>query len=330
MPHIPDEVSYIFQAKVLSSGRLAAPPPPVPESFDFFFPSLIVTSHGKFASIYPFGHPLVLALGVRVGAVWLIPPLLGAACVTLMFAIGRRVYNARTALLAALMMAASPFFLMNASSFMSHNTAVFYILASLLFLACARKRPVLYPVISGVFFGLVFNTRPLTATALALPFGAMLLSLLLPRGQRASGAKQIGAFVLGGLLMLGAYWLYNLGTNGTLQGGYEAGGDVGQVVGFGGQNTVANGMQNDLTQLAFFSLVLNGWPRYIGLMFVLLPFILGTRRTWDWFMLACAVSVMGVYTLYLENGVAYGPRYWYESIPFLMILAARGAERAAE
>lgn len=328
MPHIPDEVSYIFQAKVLSSGRLAAPQPPVPESFDFFFPSLIVTSHGKFASVYPFGHPLMLAIGVRIGALWLIPPLVGAACVTMMFAIGRRVYNVRTGMLAALILAGSPFFLMNASNFMSHNTAVFYLLASLLFLAFARKRPVLYPLLSGVFFGLVFNTRPLTTTALVLPFGAMLLSSLLPRGQRASGAKQIGAFVLGGLLMLGAYGLYNFGSTGTLSSGQA--GDVGQVVGFGGLNTVTNGMQNELTQLAFFSLVLNGWPRYIGLMFVLLPFVLATKNKWDWFMLACAVSVTGVYTLYLENGVAYGPRYWYESIPFLMFLAARGAERAAE
>ncbi len=328
--HIPDEVSYLFQAKILASGRFAADPPPVPESFDFFFPSLIVTSHGKFASVYPFGHPLVLAVGMRIGAVWLIPPLLGAGCVAMTFAIGRRLFNARTGMLAALMMAASPFFLMNASSFMSHNTAVFYILAALLFLSFADRRPVLFPLLSGVFFGLLFNTRPLTSIALAFPFGVMLLSFLLPRAQRARGAKQIGAFVLGGLLMLVAYWLYNFGTTGTFQGGYQVSGDVGQVVGFGGKNTVANGMQNELVQLAFFSLVLNGWPRYIGLMFVLLPFILGTTSKWDWFMLACAVAVMGVYTLYLENGVAYGPRYWYESLPFLMFLAARGAERAAE
>lgn len=330
VPHVPDEVSYLFQAKIFSSGRLAASPPPVPASFDFFFPSLIATSHGKFASVYPFGHPLMLALGMRIGAVWLVPPLVGATCVMLMFAIGRRVYNTRTALLATLMLAASPFFLMNASSFMSHNTAVFYLLASMVFLAFAQKRPVLFPLAAGLFFGLVFNTRPLTAIALVPPFGVMLLTSLLPRGGRTQGVKQIGAFILGGMLMLGAYYLYNLGTTGTFQSGYQTGGDVGQVVGFGGKNTVANGMQNELTQLAFFSLVLNGWPRYIGLMFVLLPFILGSRHKWDWFMLACAVSVMGVYTLYLENGVAYGPRYWYESMPFLMFLAARGAERSAE
>jgi hypothetical protein len=43
-----------------------------------------------------------------------------------------------------------------------------------------------------------------------------------------------------------------------------------------------------------------------------------------------AVSVVGVYTLYGENGVAYGPRYWYEAVPFLVLLTARGAETAAE
>ena len=219
---------------------------------------------------------------------------------------------------------------MHASSFMSHNTAVFYLLASLLFLTLADKRPLLFPLLAGIFFGLVFNTRPLTSLALVAPFGFMLLSFLIPRERRPVAAKQIAAFIVGGLLMLVAYWLYNLGSNGTLGGGYQTGGDVGAVVGFGDKNSVAIGMQNEQTQLAFLSLVLNGWPRYIGLMFVLLPFALGTRNRWDWFFLACAVSVVGVYTLYAENGVAYGPRYWYESIPFLVLLTARGAETAGE
>ena len=335
LPHVPDSVSYIFQAKLLASGRLAAPPPPVEEVFDFFFPPFIFLSGDKWASIYPFGHPLMLAIGARLGAIWLIPPLLGAASVALVFAIGRKIYSARVGLLAALLLATSPFFLMTASNFMAHNTAVFYLLGSLLFLAIIDRRPFLFGLLAGLFFGLVFNTRPLTATALILPFSLYLLTLILPRGRRLMGVTQVSAFVVGGLLMLGAFWLYNLGTTGdAFTNGYQA--STGQTsgpqdfVGFGGANSVNIGIQNEQTQMAYLLLVLNGWPRYIGLMFVLLPFIFATRHRWDWFLLGCAVMVMGVYILWRGNGVMHGPRYWYEAIPFLMLLAARGGDRAAE
>ena len=335
LPHVPDAVSYIFQAKLLASGRLAAPPPPVEDVFEFFFPPFIFLSGDKWASIYPFGHPLMLAIGARLGAIWLIPPLLGAASVALIFAVGRKVYSARVGLLAALLLATSPFFLMTASNFMAHNTAVFYLLGSLLFLAIIDRRPFLFGLLAGLFFGLVFNTRPLTAAALLPPFSLYLMTLILPRGRRLMGVTQVGAFVVGGLLMLGAFWLYNLGTTGdAFTNGYQAStgrtGGPQEFVGFSGANTVNIGIQNEQTQMAFLLLVLNGWPRYIGLLFVMLPFILATRRRWDWFLLGCAVMVMGAYTLWRGNGVMHGPRYWYEAIPFLMLLAARGGDRAAE
>ena len=335
MPHVPDAVSYIFQAKLLASGRLAAPPPPVADVFDFFSPPFIILSDDKWASVYPFGHPLMLAIGARLGAIWLIPPLVGAASVILVFAIGRKVFHTSVGLLAALLLATSPFFLMTASNFMAHNTAAFYILASLLFLAFIDKRPILYGVLAGLFFGLVFNTRPLSAAALMLPFGIYLLSLVLPQGRRLVGVKQISGFMLGGLVMLGAYWFYNLGTTGdAFTSGYQAAtvasGGLGESFGFDGRHSVNIGIQNEATQMTFLLLVLNGWPQYIGLTFVLLPFILGTRHRWDWFLLGSAVFLMGAYTLWRGSAIMHGPRYWYEAAPLLMLLAARGADRAAE
>jgi 4-amino-4-deoxy-L-arabinose transferase-like glycosyltransferase len=330
MPHVPDEVAYIFQAKLLASGHLSAQQPPVPEVFDFFYQPLIDVSDGRWASVYPLGHPLALAIGVKLHAIWLIPPLLGAACVLLIFAVGRRLYGDRIGLLAALLMVTSPFFLMTASNFMSHNTATFYLLASLLFVVMIDKRPFLYGLLAGLFFGLVFNTRPLTGIALIPPFAVLLLSLLWPRDRWQAGARQVGGFLVGGLIMLGAFLLYSYGTTGNaLTGGYQTSADFSDVVGFSGEHSVDLGIQNEHIQMATLLLVLNGWPRYVGLMFVLLPFVLGTRNRWDWFFLASAVSVMGAYTLWGGEVVLYGPRYWYEAMPFFLLLTARGADRAA-
>jgi hypothetical protein len=39
---------------------------------------------------------------------------------------------------------------------------------------------------------------------------------------------------------------------------------------------------------------------------------------------------MGAWTLFENGGVAYGPRLWFETLPFLMLLSARGIDRAAD
>ena len=102
--------------------------------------------------------------------------------------------------MAAVLLATSPFFLMQSSSFMSHNTAALYILVSLVFIL-KRERPLLYGLIAGVCFGLAFNTRPLSAVALAPSYGLLLLSYLVREETRRDGIRHIVAFVVGALLM---------------------------------------------------------------------------------------------------------------------------------
>jgi hypothetical protein len=73
MPHVPDELAYIFQAKLLSGFHLTAPVPPVAAVFDYFYPPFILVYHGHWTGVYPFGHPLMLAIGAKIGAMWLVP-----------------------------------------------------------------------------------------------------------------------------------------------------------------------------------------------------------------------------------------------------------------
>jgi len=328
-PHVQDDVSYVFQAKILASGRFAAPPPPVPEVFDYANPPFVVAVHGKWASVYPFGHPLALAAGEAFGMMWIIPPLLGGATIFLTFAIGRKMYGAGTGLLAALLLASSPFFFMTASNFMSHNTAAFYLLMCVLFLITTGRRPFWYGLGAGLFFGLLFNTQSLSAVGVMAPLGCFLLARLLPSADRKAGALRLGGFVAGGLLMFVAYMLYNVATRGDpLATGYAAAGFQ-SAVGFGGEHSVNNGVLNEHIHMTYLLLVLNGWPVWIGLMFVLALLGLATRNVWDYFLLGCAVFLIGAYTFFIGHGTSYGPRYWYPATPFLMLLMARGADRAA-
>jgi hypothetical protein len=327
VPHVPDEVSYMFQAKLLASGRLLGDIPPVKDAFYFYSPPFLFERGDQWAGAYPFGHPLVLAVGEFFGQMKLVPSIVGAISVALIFGAGSRLYNRRVALLAALLFAGSPFFLMQSSSFMSHNTAVMYILASLFF-TVRRDRPLVYGLLGGIFFGLALNTRPLSTVALVPPFAVLLFFGAFAAEGRIVAAKHTGAFVIGGLLLVTAMLAQNHGITGDPFNSGYAHGDTSQIFGFSRGHTLDIGLRNEQAQLMSLLLVLNGWPAVVGLGFVLAPFLLGSRNRYDYVMLACALLPMAIYVGYRFSGVYEGPRYWYEAVPFLILLTARGAEAA--
>ncbi len=88
MPHVPDSVAYLVQAKIFASMHVTADVPAVPASFSYFDPPMLIAEDGRWFSVFPFGHSLFLAVGEILGAVWLIPPLLGALSVLLIYRIG--------------------------------------------------------------------------------------------------------------------------------------------------------------------------------------------------------------------------------------------------
>lgn len=333
MPHVPDSVAYVFQAKIFSSLRLAADPAPARQSFAFFHPDFLLVVGERWFSQYPFGHPLLLAVGQIFGAPWLIPPLLGAITVYLMWRIGNHVYGASAGLLAAVLLCFSPFFLMTASNFMAHNTAVFFVVAMLFLLVRPSQRRLLCMFGAGVFLGLLFNTRPLVSVMLMVPLGLLfaydLARATLPRPRLL---REYASFGTGALLLLGAYFLYNELTTGSfLDSGYAVMGTFSESsFGFSGRHSVAVGVQNEQVLLSLFLLVVNGWPLVVGFALVMMPFVLGAANKWDVFLLGAMCFIAAGQVLYVNPAIMHGPRYWYELMPFFMLLSARGAKVLAE
>ena len=336
IPHVPDSVGYTFQAKIFASFRLTADAPPVRESFSYFNPHMLVVVDGRWFSHYPFGHPMFLAFGQILGkiwlvppVIWLVPPVLGAACVALIYAIGKRLYSVSTGLLATVLLLSSPFFLMTASNFMSHNTAAFTILAALFLLTLRTKRRIIAMFVAGVFIGLLFNIRPLTAAAFIPVLGAFMGYELLRAGPgRLQLLREDVAFSAGALLLLGAYFFYNQMTTGDFNTtAYEIQGTFNDnYVGFSGTHSITAGIQNQQELLSLLLLVANGWPVVIGLIVAVLPFLLGTKNKWDYFLGASILAIIGAPIIYGGSAIMHGPRYWYEALPFLILLTARGFE----
>jgi hypothetical protein len=67
-----------------------------------------------------------------------------------------------------------------------------------------------------------------------------------------------------------------------------------------------------------------GWPFYLALAVVVLPFVLWCASRWDLLFAASTLSLMGAYFFFWWPGVTFGVRYWSAAIPWLALLAARG------
>src|SRR6266545_1669429 len=131
MPHIDDSVSNYFQAKYFAAGHLFLPAPPDTQSFQV--DQTVVEPTKWYGYAFPV-WPIVLAVGVRVGAPWLVNPILGGVLILLGHALVRRRCDRGTANVTVLLLAVSPWLIFMSAEFMAHPlTGVLVLLAALAF-----------------------------------------------------------------------------------------------------------------------------------------------------------------------------------------------------
>lgn len=336
LPHLEDEVAYLYQAKVMARGALWAPEPENPTPFWVPF---VLTVNGRRFSKYPPGWPAVLALGVRVGAGWLVNPLLGALAVPLLVLLGRDLFDRPTALLAALLMISSPMFLVLSGTLMAHALAM--TLGLVFMLAYYRTERALlaggraprWAVLGGVALGWVVITRPLTAVCLAIPFVGLTLWHI-GKDIRQAGAvrRTLLAFAPmagAGLVVAALYPLYVWALTGdpttnlyTLWWPYDKVG-FGPDIGPGNGHTLRQAFFNARADLKFWASDLFGWP-WVSWLFVIPGLVAWRRSAWAWTLLALFPTFVGVHLAYWVGSQVYGTRYYYEALPALALLTAAG------
>mgnify|MGYP001316202906 CR=1 FL=1 len=344
LPHTEDEVAFLFQAATLARGHLVAPAPPVPDAFAIPF---VIVRDGIWFGKYPPGYPLVLALGVLAGYPPIVNALSAGFCVLLVVALAHRVYDFPTGLLAATLLAASPFFLLQAASFMAHTVCLLLTLMFLLSFAATLRKPTLaraFPGAAAVV--LLVLARPLTAVGVLLPFAVWSLWRL----WRCPTWRPIAlCYAAGGLLGSIGLLAYNrLTTGNPFLFGYELWWPFDKV-GFGsgispdGRHTLAEGILNTRSNIQLLEEVLYGWPGRLDLLPALLGIVLAAIRlalhplrqiarsravpldvAFDLALAAQATTLIAVHVAYWTPGQMYGPRYYFEALGAIVILSARG------
>ncbi len=175
-----DENVYTFMARTFASGRLYLES--MPEPVRPFFNNQFIINDGKWYGIYFPGHPALLALGERFHLMHWVPTVSATLTVPLTFAVGRRVFGPRAALLALPLLALSPFFILSSATLLGHSTAGLLLMAFLYSTVRVLERPerMVWWLAAGIALAWTGLTRPVSAAAFALPW-LVLLALSLRR-----------------------------------------------------------------------------------------------------------------------------------------------------
>jgi len=132
VPHVEDGVAYLYQAKTFLAGGFYQPSPPAAMAFDARFCWIFMDDLGRSYGIFPPGWPLLLAAGVTAGVPWLVNPLLVGLGLLLVWKLVNLTDDRPTAALAIVLLALSPFVVLQGASFMSHPATLLWILVAML------------------------------------------------------------------------------------------------------------------------------------------------------------------------------------------------------
>jgi Ca2+/Na+ antiporter len=329
IPHIHDECAYVFQAKIFLTGRLYAPSPCAKEFFDF--PHVI--NNGRWYSMYTPGYPFLLMLGLIFQAPWIINPLLASLAIFLFYFLGKEIYNRQIGILAALLGAASIWFLLMSSTMMSHTSSLFFACFFLLYLFRSLKNPSLANgALTGIGLGMAFLIRPYNAVLFSFPF-LVYYAFHFFRDMRLK-LKNAMAFALTTIAIISALLVYNQLTNGDpLKMGYIVHHGRSYAMIFGRPATLEYdytpmfGTVQALDNLKALNSDLFGWP--LSSFWALLPLfwlvkIESSDRKKDLLLAISFVFFLAGVYFFWGSFVFLGARMLFETVPFFLLLSARG------
>lgn len=331
-PHLQDEVAHLHQARSFAAGRVTMPPAPVPEAFDYY---LLDQRIDRTSLAQPPGYALLLAPAVWLGADWLVNPLLGGLNVWLLYLVLRKLFEPPVPVLGALLLAASPWHLFLAMSFMNHTSML---TAMLLAAMGVLSGGVMAAAGAGAALGWLSFTRPLDGAAFA---GLCLIWMLMRRkpwpallaAAAATGAlvlpynRAITSDALRAPLVDYMDRIFGAGTN-SLGFGVNRGlpWPLDPFPGHGLADVIVNAQLNAST----LNTELFGWAAG-SLVFLLAFAAISKWGSVDRWLATMAATAVAVYSLYwFSGGPDFGPRYWSMLLIPAVALTARGIALVAE
>jgi len=333
LPHTPDSLVYLMQARWLLDGSLSGH---VSAIQDYLPVPYTYVVGDRWLAHYPPGWPLLLAVGVAVGVPWLVAPLLGGLYILLLYLTGRELDGQVLGLAAATLGLISPMTRLIFGSMLSHAAASTLLLAALwLTLVARRSRGWWVAALAGAAAGLAFGIRPLTAVAFVTPLvGVLLLDLLIDRDRVAARLRLVGAGTAMLIAVAPSLIANRLITGSPFALPYSLAGGKMYLA-----SNIPFGLQNLDALVVSTASAIYGWgwdfvhgplPLALGLAFACVPFMLRRARPTDRLLAAIVIVVIIAHLGTRGHGLhGFGPRYYFEIFAPLFLLTARGFQELA-
>jgi hypothetical protein len=324
-PVSADELAQLWQARLLASGHLAARTPAHPE---FFSTIMTVDAGGRWVTQVPVGGAAVLALGLVMGAAWLVNPLLTGLAAVAFYRFVAATDGEPTARYATVLFALSPFVLLMGGSEMNHALVLAAVTTALAALprwmrAVDARRPAM---LIGLALGVAATSRPYDAVIIGIPIAVFQLLTL---RRRPSLWRTLPWQFVAGLVPIALLLAANWKTTGSpLLFGYDLLNGPEHRPGFHlsplwMDHTPERGLRMASGYLMVLNVALLAWP-VPAVLLMATTLLLQRRATrWDVLLLGILGALVVGYGAYWAESYFAGPRFLYGAVPLFILLVAR-------
>ncbi len=312
-PNSSDEYAYLYQAETFANGNLWET---AHEESDFFHFNHIVQKDHISVSRFPPGWPAILSLAFKISIEpgW-VNPLLGLLTLIAFYRFAVRYYDRTIALWALAALALSAFFVFNSASYFSHVCCALF---SLGFAYGCRAyvgfRNPLWLVFAGFCIGLVAVTRYYTAALMCVPFGIFLIYRL-----RWESIKAFFILAIGTLPPVGALMWYNYSITGSALLPVTMWAYDDEALGFVKGHNVMKGIEHLVRWAGMFVY----WASPAILILYILSLFKRSKSAEPLLSrperYVFVVLIIGYFFYYEIGGNQYGPRFFFEAFPFVVL-----------
>lgn len=313
-PNSADEYSYLFQAATYADGRLYNPAPPLPGCFQF---THSIISDGKWVGRFPPGWPLLIAGFLKLtGLTSLLNPILSTLVLIIIYKFAEELFKSRIALLTLLTLVVSPYFIFHGASYFSHMSELLFIL---LFYYSGyyftKNGKYLYAILAGFSIGIAFLIRTYTSVLMSVPFIIYYLNPKLFSLKRIYNGIW---FIIGFMPCILFSFFYNYRITGDPFLFVTQWIDHSEQLGFVKGHTVLLGIIDMIRRIILFLL----WASPALILLIPGCLKLSGKIVTGWtplFILSFIILVSGYIFWHSYGGNQYGPRFYFEAYPFLVI-----------
>lgn len=312
-PNSSDEYVYLYQAETLSEGKLWEKAHPVEKSFGF---NHMVTKNDITLGRFPSGWPLILSgflvLGIPAA---LVNPILAILTLLVFYKLANNLYGNRVACWSVLTLACTGFFVFNSASFFSHTSCLLNALLCVLLINLYLKNDkVKYVLLAGLSLGIIMLIRSYTAVLLFIPFFIVIFYQ-----HRLRALKHFVLLGVGALPCLLFFLWYNYTITGNPLEPVTVWAYQNEGLGFVNGHTVLNGLEHVTRRFLMFCY----WCSPVFLIFYF--YFLWQKvknknerltHPEDYFFI---VFIIGYFFYYEIGGNQYGPRFYFEAFPFMIV-----------